>query len=79
MSRRLTQEECAAKAEIATVYLSGLERGVRNPTVTGLRTMSQDRFNFQHSIFKSRFHALMQLLTLVELGGCCQLLGYLCL
>lgn len=40
LSRRLTQEECAAKAEIATVYLSGLERGVRNPTVKVLARLA---------------------------------------
>lgn len=30
--RRWTQEECAELAQVATAYLSGVERGVRNPT-----------------------------------------------
>mgnify|MGYP001464354373 CR=1 len=31
-----SQEELAYEADIATVYLSGIERGVRNPTVASL-------------------------------------------
>lgn len=41
LSKRMTQEECAARAEIATAYLSGLERGVRNPTVKVLARLAQ--------------------------------------
>lgn len=40
-AKRLTQEECAARAEIATAYLSGLERGVRNPTVKVLARLAE--------------------------------------
>ncbi len=39
-SKRMTQEECAARASIATNYLSGLERGVRNPTVKVLARLA---------------------------------------
>lgn len=39
--KRLTQEECAARAEIAPAYLSGLERGVRNPTVKVLARLAE--------------------------------------
>ena len=40
LAKRLTQEECAAEADIATAYLSGLERGVRNPTVKVLARLA---------------------------------------
>lgn len=40
LSKRMTQEECAARAQIATNYLSGLERGVRNPTVKVLARLA---------------------------------------
>lgn len=33
LERNWTQEELAESSRIATAYLSGLERGVRNPTV----------------------------------------------
>jgi transcriptional regulator with XRE-family HTH domain len=33
LSRRLSQEALAAVADIDRTYVSGLERGVRNPTV----------------------------------------------
>jgi len=32
LKKRWTQEKLAEKAYIATAYLSGVERGVRNPT-----------------------------------------------
>jgi transcriptional regulator with XRE-family HTH domain len=41
LAKRFTQEECAARAEIATAYLSGLERGVRNPTVKVLARLAK--------------------------------------
>ena len=37
---RRTQEQCAEKAEMATAYLSGVERGVRNPTVKVLAQLA---------------------------------------
>ncbi len=40
LDRQWTQEECAERAEIATAYLSGVERGVRNPTVKVLARLS---------------------------------------
>lgn len=40
LDKDLTQEECAARAGIATVYLSGVERGVRNPTVKVLARLA---------------------------------------
>ena len=39
-AKRWTQEECADQAEMATAYLSGLERGVRNPTVKVLARLA---------------------------------------
>ena len=39
-AKRWTQEECAERAEMATAYLSGLERGVRNPTVKVLARLA---------------------------------------
>ena len=35
-----TQEVCAEQAAIATAYLSGVERGVRNPTVKVLARLA---------------------------------------
>jgi transcriptional regulator with XRE-family HTH domain len=35
-----TQERCAEEARIATAYLSGVERGVRNPTVKVLARLA---------------------------------------
>jgi transcriptional regulator with XRE-family HTH domain len=40
LSKRWTQEECAEAAQVATAYLSGLERGVRNPTVKVLARLA---------------------------------------
>lgn len=40
LEKRFTQEECAARAGIATAYLSGLERAVRNPTVKVLARLA---------------------------------------
>ncbi|MFC5442861.1 helix-turn-helix domain-containing protein [Rhizobium halophytocola] len=39
--RRLTQEEIAARSGFSQQYLSGLERGRRNPTVVTLFKLSQ--------------------------------------
>ena len=39
--RGLLQEELADLAEIHQTYLSGVERGKRNPTVTVLQRMAQ--------------------------------------
>jgi transcriptional regulator with XRE-family HTH domain len=36
-----SQEECAERAKIAPVYLSGVERGVRNPTVKVLARLAR--------------------------------------
>jgi transcriptional regulator with XRE-family HTH domain len=41
LEKKWTQEECAAEAKIATAYLSGLERGVRNPTVKVLARLAE--------------------------------------
>lgn len=41
LDRKWTQEQCAAEAQIATAYLSGLERGVRNPTVRVLARLAE--------------------------------------
>lgn len=37
----LTQEEVAAKSGFSQQYISGLERGLRNPTVVTLFELSQ--------------------------------------
>ena len=39
-ARGWTQERCAEEAQIATAYLSGVERGVRNPTVKVLARLA---------------------------------------
>jgi len=41
LAKRWTQEECAERAAVATAYLSGVERGVRNPTVRVLARLAQ--------------------------------------
>lgn len=41
LQKRWTQEECAEQAEVATAYLSGVERGVRNPTVRVLSRLAE--------------------------------------
>ena len=38
--KRWTQEACAEHAQLATAYLSGVERGVRNPTVRVLSRLA---------------------------------------
>ena len=40
-SRRLTQEETAHRAGIHVTYLSGVERGVRNPSLKNIRAIAQ--------------------------------------
>ena len=40
-ARRLSQEELAFEAEIHRTYISGVERGVRNPTVTVVAKMAE--------------------------------------
>ena len=37
----LSQEECAHRAKVHQTYLSGVERGKRNPTVTVLQRIAQ--------------------------------------
>lgn len=39
-SRRLTQEETAHRAGIHVTYLSGVERGVRNPSLKNIRAIA---------------------------------------
>ena len=38
--RSLSQEELAARSGVHQTYLSGVERGVRNPTVTVLQRIA---------------------------------------
>lgn len=38
---RLSQEELAARAAIDRTYISGVERGVRNPTLQVMQRISQ--------------------------------------
>ncbi len=38
--RRLTQEEVAHRAGIHVTYLSGVERGVRNPSLKNIRAIA---------------------------------------
>jgi len=40
LKKRWTQEKLAEKASIATAYLSGVERGVRNPTTRVLARLA---------------------------------------
>ena len=40
-ARGLSQEELAFEAELHRTYISGVERGVRNPTVTVLAKIAQ--------------------------------------
>jgi transcriptional regulator with XRE-family HTH domain len=37
----LSQEECAHRAKVHQTYLSGVERGVRNPTVMVLAKLAK--------------------------------------
>ena len=39
-SRRFTQEELAYRAGIHVTYLSGIERGVRNPSLRNIRAIA---------------------------------------
>jgi len=39
--RHLSQEELAFEAELHRTYISGVERGVRNPTVTVVAKMAR--------------------------------------
>ena len=39
--RGLSQEELAARSAVHQTYLSGVERGVRNPTVTVLQKIAE--------------------------------------
>jgi transcriptional regulator with XRE-family HTH domain len=56
----LSQEDMADKADIHVTYLSGIERGLRNPTVLNLRRLAQalgvttkELFYFDESSFLS--------------------------
>lgn len=53
-SRRLTQEEAAHRAGIHVTYLSGVERGARNPSLKNIRAIARaldarvgDLFSFE--------------------------------
>lgn len=57
MQRGLTQEEVAHRAGIHVTYLSGVERGVRNPSLKNIRSIAQalrvfvqDLFVFEHTL-----------------------------
>lgn len=39
-SRRFTQEELAYRAGVHVTYLSGIERGVRNPSLRNIRAIA---------------------------------------
>ena len=54
-SRGLTQEETARRAGIHATYLSGVERGLRNPSLKNIRAIAQalgaqvgDLFSFEN-------------------------------
>jgi transcriptional regulator with XRE-family HTH domain len=40
-SAGLSQEECAHRAKVDQTYLSGVERGIRNPTVMVLAKLAK--------------------------------------
>lgn len=40
IARRLTQEETAHRAGLHVTYLSGIERGVRNPSLKNIRAVA---------------------------------------
>lgn len=40
VSKNLTQEELAEKCDTSAVYISEIERGIKNPTATTLLTIS---------------------------------------
>lgn len=57
----LSQEDIADKAGIHVTYLSGVERGARNPTVIVLRRLAfalgvntKDLFSFDESAFPTK-------------------------
>lgn len=39
-SRRFTQEELAYRAGVHVTYLSGIERGIRNPSLKNIRAIA---------------------------------------
>lgn len=41
LAKGWSQEELGARSNLDRTYISGIERGVRNPTVTVLRTLSE--------------------------------------
>ena len=58
--RRLTQEEVAHRAGIHVTYLSGVERGVRNPSLKNIRSIADalgvlvgDLFAFEQTLESS--------------------------
>ena len=55
--RKLTQEEVAHRADIHVTYLSGVERGVRNPSLKNIRAIAgaldvlvSDLFAFERAL-----------------------------
>ena len=55
--RKLTQEEMAHRAGIHVTYLSGIERGLRNPSLKNIRAMARalgvsvgDLFSFEDEV-----------------------------
>ena len=49
--RRLTQEEIAHRAGIHVTYLSGVERGVRNPSLKNIRAIAEALEVFTGELF----------------------------
>ena len=57
MAHGLTQEEIAHRAGMHVTYLSGIERGVRNPSLKNIRAVAQalhvrvaDLFSFESDV-----------------------------